>query len=134
MLRRHSIFDGSDPAARGVGETAADDVMRVEIAKHPAATVIPDQCRKHVGRGGAGWTKQANTDRAQGTWHGAVARFGDILRRRLEDFPAGGIGLASLIRGQGFEWRATRQADHVKDRARTSRIDRHYRLLLIVTR
>jgi len=50
---RLAVFHREHRAARAVGERAADDVMRVQVADHPAAAVKIDERRQHLVLAGA---------------------------------------------------------------------------------
>ena len=63
VLGRQPVIDRNDDAARGVGERAADLVVALQVADHPAAAVEEDQGRLRLILAGALAAIQPQRDR-----------------------------------------------------------------------
>ena len=105
VLGRHAIVDRHHGALGGVGDLAADPVVAVEVAQHPAAAVIVDVHGQiaHVGRAGAAIEAHGN---------GAMRPLGlvlldpvDLRQLGLRRHAAAPEHLASLERRQRIERR-----------------------------
>ena len=109
----HAVVDRNDPAARGIGETAADHIVRFEVAQQPATAVILDQRRQPFGgRCRSGGT--AARGYHPGDRGGDVAGFRHVLGPGAAPCGCwrrpGGPRLASV-----FRMAAGRPPDHVED-------------------
>ena len=104
VFRRQPVVGGDDDAGRRVGEPAADLVMRVEIADHPAAAMQIEQ-RRSAGRCRALPAIDPERQRAAGSGDDALAERCDRFALALQVGKAFIVGAARLLRRSRFERR-----------------------------
>ena len=112
--------------SRGLGYATAEALVaegaRVVVSGRDAAAAA-----RAAGTLGPGRAVEPQRNVAMRSGRGGVARFRDLLRRRLQDLAAVGVGLARLGRRQGLERRPAGRAHHVEDEPCVW-IERHGRL------
>ena len=117
MLGRKTVIDRDHLAARLVGERAAERVMRVEIADHPAATMKIDQRRRRA----AGSDGRVDTDGnvALGSGDRAVLDLADGDALQVHRLRHGAIHFAALRGRQVDQARRVRiGGQRIEDRFR----------------
>ena len=100
VLRRHAVVDRDHGTVCGVGDLAADPVMAVEVAQHPAAAVIVDEHRQHAHVGGSGAAIDADGHRAVRAAGRILLDAIDLRQIRLRHHPSAPVRLARLQRRQ----------------------------------
>jgi hypothetical protein len=90
--------------SRRIGEAAGEMVRRIEITKHPAATMGKDQAGQDIGR--------VTAQRAIEAHAGQMARLGHIGRRRLHGAAGTGILRAGGLGVERFEARPSGGRHH----------------------
>ena len=98
MLGREAVVDGDDLATRLVGERAAQRIMRLEIADHPAAAMEIDQCRHRAA--GCDRGIDANGDLPLGSGNGPVFDLADRNALQIHRLRHRAIHLAAFGRRQ----------------------------------
>ena len=82
VLRRQPVVDRNDDAARRVGERAADLVVALQVADHPAAAVEDRPARAAAGLACALAAIEPQRDRPAGPAASSVGNLGDVFARR----------------------------------------------------
>ena len=133
VLRRESVVDRHDNAARRVGQRAAYLVVALQIADDPAPAVEVHERRLQGPFCGTHSAIKAKRDRTRRS-HGLQSKnFGDLLGIRLQSASCGKVGFARLGRRQRLEGRTVRRNDQFAYplRVRVKRLfARHFRWIL----
>ena len=109
---------GSRPrrrAARRIGQLPAEQVVRVEVADHPAAAVEVQQAGQRLGRRGPGRAVAAQPDRAGRAGAGQVLDLGHLGRFRAAARRATWRWPPGPPAGSGSGWAGGRFLDEVED-------------------
>ena len=113
VLGRQTVVDGHDDGGDGIGDRAADLVVALQVADHPAAAMEVDERRLRPAFVDPVAAIVPQRDRPVGPGCRERQHLGHRLGLRLQDGAGCQVGLACLRRRQRFDRRPARGDDQV---------------------